>query len=255
MNHWKLQGYKTVITGATVGIGKAAAEEFLQLGAEVLIVARDAGVIDQNIMNYREKGWKAHGISADVGLSEERKKIAAWVTDHWNALDVLVNNAGTNVRKPTLEVTPDEMNHVFEVNASAAFELSQLCYEWLKKSENASIINVGSIASQVVVSNTTAIYSMSKAAMAQLTSYLAVTWGRDGIRVNAVHPWYIRTPRVARVVNDPEKYAKVLERTPLNKIGEPEDVGRTIAFLAMPSAQFINGVNLHIDGGFSQLGI
>jgi Tropinone reductase 1 len=255
MNHWTLKDHKAIITGSTVGIGKAAAEEFLQLGAEVLIVARDEKVIEEQVAVHREKGWKAHGISADIGIQEDRHRIIDWVKENWDALDILVNNVGTNVRKPTLEVSVEEMNHVFEVNASAAFELSQLCYPWLKDSRNASIINVGSIASQVVVQNTTAIYAMSKAAMAQLTSYLAVTWGRDGIRVNAVHPWYIRTPRVARVVNDPEKYAKVLERTPLNRIGEPEDVGRTIAFLAMPAAQYLNGVNLNIDGGFSQLGI
>ncbi len=255
MQHWKLTNYKAVITGATVGIGRAAAEEFLQLGAEVLIIARDQEVIDRKVKDYREKGWKAHGLSADVGLAEERKKIVEWVKKEWDALDVLVNNVGTNVRKPTLEVSPQEMQQVFQVNATAAFELCQHCYPWLQKSRQASIINVGSIASQVVVRNTTAIYSMSKAAMAQMTRYFAATWGRDGIRVNAVHPWYIRTPRVARVVDDPEKYAQVLECTPLDRIGEPEEVGRVIAFLAMPASAFINGVNLEIDGGFSQLGI
>ncbi len=255
MQHWKLTDYKAIITGATVGIGRATAEEFLELGAEVLIVARDQEVIDSNVRDYREKGWRAHGLSADVGLPEDRKKIAEWVKKEWDALDVLVNNVGTNVRKPTLEVSPEEMQQVFQVNTTAAFELCQHCYHWLKKSEQAGIINVGSIASQVVVQNTTAIYSMSKAALAQLTRYLAVAWGRDGIRVNAVHPWYIRTPRVARVVEDPEKYAKVLERTPLNRIGEPQEVGRVIAFLAMSASGFINGANLEIDGGFSQMGI
>lgn len=255
MNHWRLDGYKAIITGATVGIGRAAAEEFLQLGAEVLIVARDQEKIDDFLKISQQKGWKAYGISADIGLSEDRLKIIAWVKENWNALDVLVNNVGTNVRKPTPEIVPEEMVHVLDVNAAAAFHLCQQCYDWLKASKNASIINVGSIASQKIVQNTTAIYSMSKAAMAQLTNYLAVTWGRDGIRANIVHPWYIRTPRVARIVNNPEKYAKVLERTPLNHIGEPEDVGRTIAFLAMPASKFINGVNLNIDGGFSQLGI
>ena len=255
MKHWNLEGYKAIITGATVGIGKATAEEFLQLGAEVLIVARDQEVIDQVVSDYRKRGWKANGISADIGIQADRHRMIDWVKGNWDALDVLVNNVGTNVRKPTLDINTEEMNHVFDVNATAAYELCQLCYDWLKKSDNASIINVGSIASQRVVQNTTAIYSMSKAAMAQMTNYLAVTWGREGIRVNAVHPWYIRTPRVARVVNDPEKYAKVLERTPLNRIGEPEDVGRTIAFLAMPAAQYLNGVNINIDGGFAQLGI
>ncbi len=255
MNHWSLENHKAVITGSTVGIGKAIAEEFMSFGAEVLIVARNESVIQENVETYQEKGWKAHGISADIGIQEDRHRIIAWVREHWDALDILVNNAGTNVRKPTLEIIPEEMRHVLDVNAVAAFELSQLCFNWLKSSHNPSIINVGSIASQMVVQNTTAIYSMSKAALEQLSNYLAVTWGREGIRVNAVHPWYIRTPRVARVVNDPEKYAKVLERTPLNRIGEPEDVGRTVAFLAMPAAQYLNGLNINIDGGFSQLGI
>ncbi|MEL7119808.1 MAG: SDR family oxidoreductase [Bacteroidota bacterium] len=255
MNSWRLDGMKAIITGGTVGIGRAAADEFLLLGAEVLVVARNQEVIDEMIELHKEKGHLIYGIAADIGVKEDRERIIQWVQQNWDALDVLVNNVGTNVRKPTLEIVPEEMNHVFDVNATAAFHLSQMSYEWLKKSDHPSIINVGSIASKQIIQNTTAIYSMSKAAMNKLTDYLAVSWGRDGIRVNSVDPWYIRTPRVARVVNDPEKYAKVLERTPLNKIGEPEDVGRTIAFLAMPAAAFINGQNIAIDGGFSKLGI
>lgn len=238
-----------------MGIGRSAAEEFLALGAEVLVVARRQDGIDDFLDVCASNGWKGYGLSADLEKEQERLKIVDWVKQHWNALDILVNNVGTNIKKPILELSFEEMSHVMNVNAAVAFQLSQRCYEWLQASDNASIINVGSIASQKTVTNTTAIYSMSKAAMAELTNYLAVTWGRDGIRCNIVHPWYIRTPRVAKVVNDPEKYAKVLGRTPLGHIGEPEDVGRTIAFLAMPASKFINGVNLNIDGGFSQLGI
>src|SRR4029453_11181913 len=101
----------------------------------------------------------------------------------------------------------------------------------------------------------TAAYAMTKGALDSMTDFLAVEWGPDGIRVNAVHPWYIRTPLVAAVLEDEAKHTRILDATPLGRIGEPEDVARAIAFLAMPAARHVSGAHVPVDGAFERVGI
>ncbi len=255
MNHWTLQGKKAIVTGATKGIGKAISEEFLQHGAEVLMISRSQTDLDVLTEVYEEKAWKAYGLQADVAYQEDRNKIAETCKAIWGKLDILVNNVGTNIRKNTLETTVEELKYVMNVNVESAFDLSKQLYEMLRKGENSTIINISSIASQITVKLTTAVYSMSKGALEQLTNYLAVEWGKEGIRINSVHPWYIRTPLVSQVLEDEEKRKRIISSTPLGRVGEPEDVARVVAFLAMPAASYVNGVNMAIDGGFSKVGM
>ncbi len=255
MNHWTLEGKTAIVTGASKGIGKATAEELLRHGAEVLFLARSASLIRSAEEDFRARGWKAHGLVADIGEEEERTALVRWAEARWGRLDILVNNVGTNVRKPTLEATPADMQHVMDINAGAAFDLCRHFYPLLCRSAGASIINVGSIASQTGVMWTTAIYAMSKAALNRLTKYLAVEWGRDGIRVNSVDPWFINTARVERVLTDAGKLRQIEDVTPLGRVGEPEEVARVIAFLAMPASSYLSGLNIPVDGAFSQLGI
>ncbi|MEL7171092.1 MAG: SDR family oxidoreductase, partial [Bacteroidota bacterium] len=106
-----------------------------------------------------------------------------------------------------------------------------------------------------ILATSTAAYAMTKGAMDQLTDFLAVEWGPDGIRVNAVHPWYIRTPLAEQVLQDDAKRAKIIGATPLERVGEPEEVARAVAFLAMPAASYITGAHLVVDGAFSKLGL
>ncbi|MCB9264763.1 MAG: glucose 1-dehydrogenase [Lewinellaceae bacterium] len=255
MNHWTLQGKTAIVTGASKGIGKATTEELLGHGAEVLFLARSESLIREAEAEFSSKGWKAYGMVADVGEEEERVAIAEKAQSLWGQLDILVNNVGTNVRKPTLEATFEDLQHVMDINVGAAFDLSRRLHPLLKKNGGASIINVASIAAMTGVMWTTGIYAMSKAAMNRMTKYLAVDWGPDGIRVNSVNPWFINTARVERVMKDPEKVQRINQTTPLGRVGEPEEVARVIAFLAMPAASYLTGLSLPVDGGFSQVGI
>jgi len=117
------------------------------------------------------------------------------------------------------------------------------------------IVNISSIACRTVVRTSTAAYSMSKAAIDAMTGFMAVEWGPAGIRVNAVHPWYIRTPLVAAVLGDEARKQRILDATPLGRIGEPEDVARVVAFLAMPAARHVSGAHVPVDGAFERVGI
>ncbi|NBC08897.1 MAG: SDR family oxidoreductase [Bacteroidetes bacterium] len=252
---WTLEGKTAIVTGASKGIGKATTETFLQLGAEVLFLARSEDLIREAEQKYKSQGYKAYGMVLDIGDATARAAIVQKAKELWGKVDILVNNVGTNVRKPTLEATFDDLQHVMDVNTGTAFDLSVRLHPLLVKGGESSVVNVASIAGKTGVMWTTAIYAMSKAAMDRMTKYLAVDWGGDNIRVNSVDPWFIATSRVDRVLKDEDKLRQIQEATPLGRVGEPEEVAQTIAFLAMPASSYLTGLNVRIDGGFSQVGI
>lgn len=255
MDYWSLENKTALITGGTKGIGKAITEEFLNLGAEVIIVSRTMPELEAVLTRYNNLGYPAYGVDADVSLELDRQKIYDFIHNDIGKLDILVNNVGTNIRKKTEDYTLDEFRKIFQTNTESAFDISKNFFKLLKNSNNPSIINISSISSMITVGFSTAAYSMSKAAMDSLTRFLACEWGQYNIRVNSINPWYVKTPLVAQVLDDKEKRVRIENSTPLRRIGEPEEVARLAAFLAMPASSYLTGVNIELDGGFSKLGI
>jgi tropinone reductase I len=244
---WKLTGRKAVVTGGSKGIGAAVVAEFIALGAEVLAVARKEADLQQLQAQFPER---LHVLTADVSTAEGRSALVSKVNTEWGALDILVNNVGTNIRKPSTDYTPEEYDFVMNTNLRSAFELSRGLYPLLKASEQGNIIFVTSVAGITHV-RTGAIYGMTKAALVQLAKNLAGEWASDGIRVNAVAPWYISTPLAQTVLQNPVYLQEVISRTPMRCIGKPEDVAAAVAFLCMPSAAYITGQTISVDGGFT----
>ncbi|HSP35170.1 MAG TPA: SDR family oxidoreductase [Thermoanaerobaculia bacterium] len=246
-NHrWSLDGKTALVTGCTSGIGLGIGDELLQLGATVVGVARNGD---------RLRDWAAarpgsRAIRGDVTSADERDAIFAEV----ESLDILVNNAGTNIRKPTADYTDAEYVHLRETNQDAVFAMCRLAFPLLRASGNASIVNVVSVAAFQNLGTGTP-YAMSKAAVVQMSRSMAAEWAKFGIRINAVAPWYIRTPLAEPVLSDPVRLNKILARTPMGRVGEIEEVAGLVAFLCMPAASYISGQCVAVDGGFTVAGV
>ncbi len=253
---WTLAGKRALVTGATKGIGRAIADELLGLEAAVLIVARSAEDVDACLKEAREKGGAAHGIAADVTTPEGRRAVLEAAGDVLGGLDILVNNVGTNIRKSSVEYAPEEYDFLLRTNLGSAWEMCRAAYPLLRESASGgggSIVNIGSVAGSVSV-HSGAPYAMTKAALDQLTRYLAVEWASDGIRVNAVNPWYTQTPLASVVLDKPEFRESVLARTPLGRVAEPQHISGLAAFLCLPVASHITGQCIAVDGGFLAFG-
>ncbi|NOZ45834.1 MAG: SDR family oxidoreductase [Chlorobi bacterium] len=253
LTNWDLNNKKVLITGGTKGIGKAITEVFLNFNAEVFIVSRSESDIRSIQNSYKAKNKKLHGFACDISDASKRKKLFEKVTAFMGGLDILINNVGTNIRKKTIDYTPDEISKIINTNLMSGFELSRLFYHFLKESNEGNIVNISSVAG-ITHLRTGSIYGITKAAIIQLTKNLAAEWAKDNIRVNTVTPWYINTPLANTVLKNENYLNEVLNRTPLNRIGDPEDVANLVAFLCMPAAKFITGQSINVDGGFSIYG-
>jgi Tropinone reductase 1 len=252
---WRLDGQTALVTGASKGIGYACARELAALGADLLLVARDEIHLDHVRAELADEAPQVSvlALAADLTDAEDRLAVLDWIADLGSPLSLLVNNVGGNAPVATVDYSSDDYRRLFETNVFSAFEMCRLAYPHLVQHGNAAIVNVGSV-SGVTHVRTGSVYGMTKAAVHQLTRNLAVEWAEDGIRVNAVAPWYIRTQRSEPALADPDYLEEVLDHTPMRRIGEPEEVAAAVAFLCLPAASYITGEVVAVDGGFLRYG-
>jgi NAD(P)-dependent dehydrogenase (short-subunit alcohol dehydrogenase family) len=252
--NWTLKGKQALVTGGTKGIGLAIVEEFLSLGAEVFLVARNQQEVENLIGTLQSRGNAVDGMAADVSETNARKKIIDTLTSRWGRLDILVNNVGTNVRRKFVEYTEEEYRRLFDVNLFSLSEMCRLAHPLLVKGQKPAVVNIASVAGTFDVQSGPP-YGMTKAAIIQLTRHLAAEWAPQNIRVNSVSPWYIATPLTVPVLTNKERLDKILARTPMNRVGQPDEVASAVAYLVMDHASYITGQDIKVDGGMSVKGL
>ena len=247
---WNLEGQSALITGGSKGIGKAAVVEFLKLEAKVLFTARNPEDIKKLEEELRAQGHEVTGLVADASRNEDSEKVVEWIEKNWGSLNILINNAGINIRKKALEYSEEEFRKILEINLTAPFALSRKLHPFLKNSGNGKVINISSAAAAQDVGTGTP-YAMSKAGLLQQTRSLAVEWAGDHIRVNAVSPWFTKTPLTNGLLQQQERMDPIIRRTPMSRVAEAEEISSIIAFLAMDKSSYITGQNIIADGGMS----
>ncbi len=245
---WSLEGCVAVVTGGSKGIGRAIVEELLEQGCEVITCARDVRQLDE-LLDHPA----CTVVAADVSTAAGRASlIGALSRRHGSQLDILVNNVGTNLRKPSVEYTEEEYELLCATNQGAAFHLSRALHPALR-ARRGCVVNVSSVCGSTSDA-TGAVYHMNKAALEHMTRYLACEWGPHGVRVNAVAPWFVRTPLTAPLLSDGRFHDAVRRATPLRRVGEPFEVAAVVAFLCMPAAGYVSGQVVGIDGAMMQEG-
>jgi Tropinone reductase 1 len=254
-SRWRLDGRTALVAGASRGIGFACARELARFGADLLLVARAEPELEAAAAELAEEfpACAIRTCPADLTVQEQRLEVFDWIADAGADLSLLVNNVGANTTRAALDYDLDEVRALLEANVLAAFELCRLAHPHLAEHANAAIVNVGSVSGLVHV-RTGAPYGLAKAALHQMTRNLACEWAEDGIRVNAVAPWYIRTRRTEGPLADADYLEDVLQRTPMGRIGEPEEVAAAVAFLCLPAASYVTGECIAVDGGFLRHG-
>lgn len=247
---FELSGKTAIITGAGRGIGRALAIGLAEAGADVAILSRTEEDLNEVAGIIRSLGRKAFPIVTDVTSRKQINEAFEIVLTKTNKIDILVNNAGMNIRSKALDVTDEEWETILNTNLKSAFMMSQVAGRHMKEHGGGRIITISSVAGHVAL-RTGVVYGATKAALIQMTKTLALEWGQYGINVNAIGPWYFRTPLTEKLLNDPEYLQDILSVTPLKRVGELKDlVGPTI-FLASEAANYITGQTLFVDGGMT----
>jgi 2-dehydro-3-deoxy-D-gluconate 5-dehydrogenase len=250
MDLFDLSGKVAIVTGGNGGIGLGMARGLARARASILVVGRNAAKNEAAALELTQNGAKTTAFIADVTKEEECKALAAAAAERFGGIDILINNAGINIRKQPEEYTLEEWRQVMETNLTAAFLCSQAVYPYLK-GKGGKIVNIGSMLS-LFGSSFAAPYGASKGGIVQLTKALASAWGKDNIQVNAVLPGWIDTDLTQEARrNIPTLNSRVLMRTPARRWGTPDDVAGIAVFLASGASDFVTGAAIPVDGGFS----
>jgi 2-deoxy-D-gluconate 3-dehydrogenase len=249
---FNLKGKVAIVTGGNGGIGRAIAGALASMGANITIAARNRAKTEQAVKEIAvTHGVKVIGIETDVVHEEQINAMVRRTADTFGRIDILVNNAGIAEGKEPLSVSTAEWDTVINTNLRSAFLCSKAVHPYMKAVGGGKIINIGSMAS-LLGSSVLSAYSASKGGIVQLGRSLAIAWAADNIQVNAILPGWIKTDLGKEVREaDPTFDARIASSIPVGRYGEPPELGGAAVFLASPASDYVTGVALPVDGGFS----
>ena len=250
MSDKKLNGRVAVITGASKGLGKAMSLSLAAEGAKIVMIARNAGPLEEAAAEVRALGVEALTITADVADETQVERLRAEVIARFGSVHILINNAGLNLRKPLADFTLTEWRLVLDTNLTSAFLMSRALIPHLVSGGGGRIINLTSMMSHISLPGRVP-YSSSKAGLLGFTKALALEMAPRRITVNGISPGPCATEINLPILNNPEVSRQFTERIPLGRWGKVEEIGALAAHLCSDAAEFITGTDIVIDGGWT----
>jgi NAD(P)-dependent dehydrogenase (short-subunit alcohol dehydrogenase family) len=250
LDAFSLTGKVSVVTGASRGIGRALAQALAEAGSDVVLLGRDRKGAAAAVAELEALGVTALAVTAHVTDPSEVEQAVREILDRLGRVDVLVNNAGSCIHRPALEVTADEWRSVMDVNVDGVWNCSQAFGRQMVAQRSGVIVNIGSISAQIVNRpQWQPGYNASKAAVHQLTKSLAAEWAPYGVRVNALAPGYIKTEMAP--VDEPQFRQHWIEDAPMRRYAMPAELGPSVVYLASDASSFMTGSVLVVDGGYT----
>ena len=251
MSLFDLKGRVAIVTGGNGGIGLGMARGLAQAGAAIAVVGRNLEKSKAAAAELDKLGVKTDVLEVDVTNESACRKMIDDTVARFGRLDILINNAGINIRKTPQELTLAEWRQVIDVNLTSIFVCSQAAYPAMQKAGGGKIINIGSMMS-IFAAPFAPAYAASKGGVVQLTKSLATAWAKDNIQVNAVLPGWIDTALTQRARQEVSGLnSLVLMRTPAKRWGVPDDLAGVAVFLAAPASDFVTGASIPVDGGYA----
>lgn len=240
-----------IVTGGNQGIGHAIAQGLAGWGVKIIIVNRRPSEGEAAAKTIREAGGSAISIPANIGQKKSVEEMVRRTLAHHKGIDILINNAGVAVRKPAIETTEQDCDMIMDTNLKGLFLCCQAVGKQMIQQRRGKIINVSSLCANFGFMNR-AFYCATKAGVSQLTRALALEWARYGVYVNAIGPGIIQTPLTEGYMkSEPERCEKTVQKTPLGRLGKPEDLVGVTLFLASEVSDYLTGQTLYVDGGYS----
>ncbi|TLS37455.1 SDR family NAD(P)-dependent oxidoreductase [Pseudalkalibacillus caeni] len=242
-----------VVTGGGRGIGRALAIGLAEAGADVAILARTEKDLEEVAVHITNAGRKVYKIQADITNKDAVDQAVEQIVTRAGKIDILINNAGMNIRTPALEVTEEEWQNIVDLNLKSAFFMAQACAKHMKSNNSGKIINISSVAGHVAL-KTGVVYGATKAGLIQMTKTLSYEWAKYGININAIGPWYFKTPLTEKLLADEKYLQEILDVTPMKRVGELKDLVGAAVFLSSEASNYVTGQTLFVDGGMTVYG-
>jgi gluconate 5-dehydrogenase len=246
---FSLEGKRALITGGGSGIGFYIAQCMIAAGAKVVLTGRREAVLQEAVNKLSPE--KASYFVNDITDLKSIPALIENIESNVGEIDILINNAGINMKKHAVEVTDEDFDRIIQTNLHAVFSVTRECGKRMIKRKRGSIIMITSMAALYGIDRVVA-YTASKSAIGGMVKALTTEFSPYNVRVNAIAPGFIETPMMLTAMNgDPSRRDKAMDRTPMGTWGKPDDIGWAAVFLASEAAKFITGVSLPVDGGNS----